>query len=942
LPAGQTARWPPPLWLSALGSWLGRYEEGRRFAPLFRSGGSATRSECDKGSPVDLCVPNSSFETRHYMATPAETVVRLKTPACLWRLDCRGSFALWDGDGRLVTIRGRKARAILAYLVTNPHEHVTRERLIQLLWPDRGMAQARGSLRQSLVEIRRAAPGVIASDHEHVWIDTARLGPVEIADNCSPTEQLFDDLDGITPELDDWLRCERATEASEKWSRLQQSVEDRLKRGRGASALPLIERMQRIDPYNEEWLRLAMRADAQAGHSAGIQTRFRELDELLNRELGVPLSPQTRELHDELLRDLTRPNAGVDIEVEETIEARTQNQPSKNPAIPRWAFRLPSLVAAGLAALVATLGLTQSVRPASVEPDRIAVLPFRALDGVDSALAEGMADEVLSDLSRQDAIQTVGRTSSWMFKDKADDLRRVGRKLDVRYVVEGSVRRTGRALRLNVALIDTRDASTLWSGQYASPSGDVQRIEDATSGAILQHFGLKMDEGGRRTDPQAYAMYVRAKALIRERNWAKMREARELLEEAVKIDPGYAPAWAQLAGAIWFVGENTPLSSGNVRAQNARALMAARKAVALDPDLAEAHQMLAFVIGFHTTEGRAHLRHALQLDPRNPQTLYWWGNAAALAGNSPLQERAVRRALALDPLWRRPADAVARFDLNHGRRVEAHRIVERLRAADPDAALEVEMGLLQEAGDLSRVVELGRAQGNIASVQGSAAKMSLAWSLGQMGYVPEALLIGGVSPFDRLVYLRRVPDRQIILAETLDLVGVSEEAWMLTPLVLELARTNRHADIAALFDRPRSAINHLQRIEDGNRLYRAILAPTVGRSLSRLNRHRESARLFDAADDAIRVMLARGGIPPSTLADIAASEAILGRRDKALALLENAVSKGWFAYDGLSYRLDEVPGLMDLRDDHRFERLVRITNGRRARERRETEALGLI
>jgi hypothetical protein len=89
-------------------------------------------------------------------------------------------------------------------------------------------------------------------------------------------------------------------------------------------------------------------------------------------------------------------------------------------------------------------------------------------------------------------------------------------------------------------------------------------------------------------------------------------------------------------------------------------------------------------------------------------------------------------------------------------------------------------------------------------------------------------------------------------------------------------------------------------------------------------------------------MLARGGMSPSTLADIAASEAILGRRDRALASLEEAVSKGWFAYEGLSYRLDEVPGLMDLRGDPRFERLVRITNGRRARERRETEALGLI
>src|SRR4029453_5557366 len=107
-------------------------------------------------------------------------------------------------------------------------------------------------------------------------------------------------LDGITPEFDDWLRCERATEASEKWAHLQRLVEDRLKRDQGASAIPFIERMQRIDPYNEEWLRLAMRADAQAGHSAGIQTRFRELDDLLKRELGVSLSPQTRALHDEL------------------------------------------------------------------------------------------------------------------------------------------------------------------------------------------------------------------------------------------------------------------------------------------------------------------------------------------------------------------------------------------------------------------------------------------------------------------------------------------------------------------------------------------------------------------------------------------------------------------------------------------------------------------
>jgi TolB-like protein/DNA-binding SARP family transcriptional activator/Tfp pilus assembly protein PilF len=876
------------------------------------------------------------------MATPADTIVRMNAPARLWRLDCRGSFALWDGDGRLVTIRGRKARAILAYLVTYSHEHVTRERLVQLLWPDRGMAQARGSLRQCLVEIRRAAPGVIVSDHEHVWIDTTRLGPVEIADSCSPTEQLFDDLDGITPELDDWLRCERATEASEQWSRLQQSVEDRLKRGRGASALPLIERMQRIDPYNEEWLRLAMRADAQAGHSAGIQTRFRELDELLKRELGVPLSPQTRELHDELLRDLAKPTAGVDIEVEETIEARTQNQPPKTPAIPRWAFRLPSLVAAGLAALVATFGLTQSVRPASVEPSRIAVLPFRALDGVDPALAEGMADQLLSDLSQHHGLQTVGRTSSWMFKDKAEDLRRVGDKLDVQYVVEGSVRRTGSALRLNVALVDTRDASTLWSRDFHSPAGDLQRMEDAAAAGIVERLGLRTENKDQHADPQAYARYVRAKALIRDRNWAKMREARELLQQAVKIDPDFAPAWAQLGGVLMFVGDRTPLSGGNLKSMNAKALAAARRAVALDPQLAEAHQMLGFALGFETPEGRAHLRHALQLDPRNPQTVYWWSNAAAMAGNAPLQERAARRALALDPLWKRPAEIVSKFAIHNGRRTEAYRLLDKLRAADPEAALEVEMALLREEGDHSNVVKIGRAQGNITTVQGTAGKMTLAWSLIEMGYVREALLISGVSPFDRLVYLRRVPDRRNILAKTDELIGTSEESWVLTPLLLELARTNRHEEIVALFDRRGSAINRLQRIDDSNRIFRATLGPIIGRALLKVGRNREGVRLFHASDEATRVILANGNLSPQATAELAGGEAMLGRRDRALILLGRAVSGGWFAYDGLSYRLNEMPWFESLRGNPKFEQLVRTTDARRLKERRETEALGLI
>lgn len=352
--------------------------------------------------------------------------------------------------------------------------------------------------------------------------------------------------------------------------------------------------------------------------------------------------------------------------------------------------------------------------------------------------------------------------------------------------------------------------------------------------------------------------------------------------------------------------------------------------------------MMAFILGLDTAEGRAHLRRALQLDPNNPQTLYWWSNAAGMAGNAPLQEKAARRALALDPLWVRPAEMASIFALHDGRRAEAFKNVDRLRAADPDAALQVEMSLSYQLGDLSRVVELGRAQGNMAAVQESAATMTLVHSLMEMGYVREGLIISGASPLHRLVRLRKLPGQRTILLETSQTVGHSEEPWMLTSLLFELARTNRHADIAALFDRPGSAIGRLQRIEDGNRKYRSLHAAMIGQALLKQGRGREAAQLFRAADEANRVILANGNVPPVQYAELAISEAFLGRKSRAIAHLERAVAKGWFALEGTDYRLDEVPGLVDLRGEPRFDRLVRITNARRNRERRETEALGLI
>jgi len=240
------------------------------------------------------------------MATPIK-MVRPTAPASCWRLDRKGCFVLRDSQRQYVTLHGRKARAIIAYLAAHPGERISRERLIELLWSDRGEAQARASLRQALVEIRRAARGLILSDHDYVWIERARLEEDDEWDRCVADEQLFDDLDDITPEFDAWLRCVRSGEAAEEWSELKWKAEQRLGREEPDLAMPLIDRMRALDPFNEDWLRLAMQAERQAGHPAGIQQRFLAMDELLKRELGVSLSAQTRTLRDRLLEELSEP-----------------------------------------------------------------------------------------------------------------------------------------------------------------------------------------------------------------------------------------------------------------------------------------------------------------------------------------------------------------------------------------------------------------------------------------------------------------------------------------------------------------------------------------------------------------------------------------------------------------------------------------------------------
>ena len=288
-------------------------------------------------------------------------------PIRRWRVRIDGPFALLDGNGREISPLGRKSRAIIVYLVAHPDVRVPRERLTTLLWGDRGQQQARDSLRQALAEIRRACGNLVSSNREQVWIN----GALVERDSTPDAGEFAEDLNHITPEFDDWLSSTRQHQASETWNKLQEEVESLLDAGRGADAMSLIGRMQHIDPYNEDWLRLAMRAEAQAGHPAGIQKAYRQMAECLKQELGVAPSASTRALHDQLIAELTDPGSDR-LESEATAETPWQDagQSAHQPATIEQPALSRRVLVGGALAGVAIVGAGTSLWLRNSEPSR--------------------------------------------------------------------------------------------------------------------------------------------------------------------------------------------------------------------------------------------------------------------------------------------------------------------------------------------------------------------------------------------------------------------------------------------------------------------------------------------------------------------------------------------------------------------------------------------
>jgi TolB-like protein/Tfp pilus assembly protein PilF len=290
----------------------------------------------------------------------------------------------------------------------------------------------------------------------------------------------------------------------------------------------------------------------------------------------------------------------------------------------------------------------------------IAVLPFHNLSGdpEQEYFADGVTEEIINALAQIPGLRVAGRSSAFSFKGRNEDLRSVGAKLSVATILEGTLRRAGNRLRITAQLIDASSGYQLWSERYDLVMEDVFAVQDEIANTIAGRLQLSLTANSevQQMEPPtrhigAYELYLKGRGLLYQRGLS-IAKAIDCFTQAVSLDPAYAQAWAGLADGYTTSGYSGFSRSAEVMP---RALEAARQALQLDPDLAEAHNALACVtllydLNFDVAEQE--FKRALELNPNYPQARAWYGLFFLqwVAGRDKEARDELLRLLQVDPL----------------------------------------------------------------------------------------------------------------------------------------------------------------------------------------------------------------------------------------------------------------------------------------------------
>jgi TolB-like protein/class 3 adenylate cyclase/cytochrome c-type biogenesis protein CcmH/NrfG len=429
---------------------------------------------------------------------------------------------------------------------------------------------------------------------------------------------------------------------------------------------------------------------------------------------------------------------------------RNQLQPDMQKGWPRYAAALviASLCAAALWAYLGPLGQTTAVQTrlsntpgtsvpgpkalTSAPPQSIVVLPFTnaARDPEEEYFVDGMTEDLTTDLSRIPGAFVIAPATAFTYKGKPVDVRQVGSDLSVRYALQGNARKVTDSVRINAQLVDTSNASQLWAERFVGEFAQLARVQDQVTQRIAAALKVALVEAEsqralreRPNNPSAVDLTMRASALLnRQASRETTQHARELFEAALHLSPDHVPALNGLAQAMLVQWESTwyPRSSEEhlqeldrivnkalavkpddalatylrgyvlkrLRKDLGQALAAFERAIALDPNLAVAHNYVGQIKVFlgRANEAAEHTLRAIELSPRDPQLALWYYQLALTYIHEQRYDEAVewgRRSLQVNPNLRYPYRVLAVALALSGRVDEARTVAAEMLSRYP-------------------------------------------------------------------------------------------------------------------------------------------------------------------------------------------------------------------------------------------------------------------
>jgi TolB-like protein/DNA-binding winged helix-turn-helix (wHTH) protein len=286
----------------------------------------------------------------------------------------------------------------------------------------------------------------------------------------------------------------------------------------------------------------------------------------------------------------------------------------------------------------------------------LAVLPLENVsgDGSQDFLAEGMTEELITELGKNSGLRVISRTSVMRYKSTKQPVQEIARQLNVDAVLEGTVLRSGNHLRITTNLVQASPETHLWAETYDSENGDILSVQERVADSVTREIRVALSPretstaNGRSVDPEAQDLFYRGIYALRSAGGGATQTAIDYLQSAIKKDPNFARAYAALAMAyaVWYPGDAGP------RENMPRAREAALKALALDESLASGHMALAYIdlsYDWNFTEADKEFKRTLELNPNFALARNFYARELVILGHTDEAIVQIRQKLEIEP-----------------------------------------------------------------------------------------------------------------------------------------------------------------------------------------------------------------------------------------------------------------------------------------------------